>query len=48
MNSNSDGSPGAGGRAAVSRVKWAAGAVARISKSVGVPSTPVGTGRPSR
>ena len=38
MNSTSDGSFGAGGRAAVVRVKWAAGAVPRISKSAGVPS----------
>ena len=32
MNSISEGSSGAGGRAAVVRVKWAAGAVPRISK----------------
>ncbi len=47
MNSISDGSFGGGGRVAVVRVKWAAGAVPRISKSDGVPSAPVGWGRPS-
>ena len=48
MNSTSDGSSGGGGRVAVVRVKCAAGAVPRISKSSGVPSAPVGYGRPSR
>jgi hypothetical protein len=48
MNSISDGSSGWGGRAAVSRVKWAAGAVPRISNVSGVPSSPVGCGSPSR
>ncbi|MDZ7732799.1 MAG: hypothetical protein U5R31_06480 [Acidimicrobiia bacterium] len=47
-NSSSAGSSGAGGRTAVSRVKCAAGAVPRISRSSGVPSAPVGYGRPSR
>ncbi len=48
MNSSSAGSWGAGGREAVVRLKCAAGAVPRISKLPGVPSLPVGYGRPSR
>ena len=46
-NSISEGSSGRGGRAAVVRVKWAAGTMARISNDSGVPSEPVGWGSPS-
>ena len=48
MYSNSLGSPGLGGRGAVSRVKCCVGHVPRISKVDGVPSSPVGYGSPSR
>ena len=48
MNSTSDGWSGGGGRVAVVRVKWAAGAVPRIVKPSGVPSSPVAYGSPSR
>ena len=42
MNSSSAGTCGLGGRAEVVRVKWAAGAEARMTKFSGVPSLPVG------
>ena len=42
------GSPGFGGRGAVSRVKCCVGHVPRISNVDGVPSSPVGYGSPSR
>ena len=48
MYSSSLGSPGLGGRGAVSRVKCWVGQVPRISKVYGVPSSPVGKGSPSR
>jgi hypothetical protein len=48
MYSSSLGSPGLGGRGADSRVKCCTGQVPRISKVDGVPSSPVGYGRPSR
>ena len=48
MYSSSLGSPGLGGRGAVSRVKCWVGHVPSISNVAGVPSSPVGYGNPSR